>query len=375
MDWTLTIGLVVSAAAALTMALAVTVIKVVHGEVMRWRGVRTAHYIAAVGEMVSRRLLPASPPRSWAHDTYFHDVLSDYRLLLTGADREFIDRLATETGVHAVLVARCDARWLQARRLRALSSLVDLADERHVGDLRRYLGDSNRHVRINAVRGLARLGDKVSIEPILDLAAQSRSWEAARMADALAEMGSVAVEPICHWIAAAVARDEAPGVVALAARILGLIGDPEAEATLISLLESDRPDWRLAASSALEHTGSDAAVAPLLTALDDPAWSVRARAAVALGALADSSVGPSLALLLTDRVWWVRQNAAEALVGLPGGADILLDALDSPDRFAVDAALNQLTLSGLLGEASERVAHGSATARDQRLVEKAAGRV
>lgn len=363
--------LAITAGTSIALATSVTIMKFVHRAVLRRRGVRTAHYTAAVGEMVSRRMLPTTPPRGWAEDHYFHRVLSDYRNVLSGEDRAFVDRLTDVLGVPEVLVARSRSRLSLSGRLRALSSLVDLADSRHIAYLRDLLNEDDRHVRVNVVKGLARLGDAASIDRILDLAERSRPWEAARMADALAGMGSVAVEPISRWISAARAREEAGGVVALGARVLGLIGDPEAEDLLIELLGSDRPEWRLAAASALQHTGSDKAVEPLLTALTDTDWMVRARAAVALGAMADSVVGPTVARLLTDEVWWVRQNAAEALLALPGGTDQLVIALDSPDRFAVDAALNQLTLSGVLGEAADRVARGAGTDRDQRLVAKA----
>lgn len=371
MNSTLVPALATTAGTTIALAALVAIIKFVHRAVLRWRGARTAHYIAAVGDMVSRRMLPTSPPRGWAEDHHFHRVLSDYRLVLSGDDRAFVDRLTDFLGIHEVLVARSQAKLSRPGRLRALSSLVDLADSRHIPYLRECLSEENGHVRVNAVKGLARLGDANSIDRILDLAVTSRPWEAARMADALAEMGSIAVEPISRWVGTARAREEARGVVALGARVLGLIGDPAAEALLIELLASDRPGWRLAAASALEHTGSDKAVEPLLTALQDTDWQVRARAAVALGALADSVVAPAVARLLTDKVWWVRQNAAEALLAVPGGTDQLVIALDSPDRFAVDAALNQLTISGVLGEAADRVAGGAATDRDKHLVAKA----
>lgn len=352
MDSTLNLVLALTAGAAIALAGMVGVTKVVHRAVMQWRGVKMAHYVAAVGEMVSRRMLPSPPPRAWAQDPHFHQVLADYRLLLTGADHGFVDELVDSLGVHEILIARIHRRPFQAGRLRALSSLVDLADSRHLEELRRLTSHSNRHVRVNAVRGLSRLGDLQSIEHILGLATGARPWESARMADAVAAMGAEAVDSISGWIAAETPKaDPSVSVVALAARVLGLIGDPSASATLIALLRSGQAEWRLAAASALEHTGGEEAVAPLLATLDDDSWQVRARAAVALGAMADSTVGASLARLLTDEVWWVRQNAASALADVPGGTEHLVAALDSPDRFAADAALNQLAISGLLSEA------------------------
>jgi HEAT repeat protein len=130
--------------------------------------------------------------------------------------------------------------------------------------------------------------------------------------------------------------------VSQASRVLGLIGDLEAEPLLIRLTSSAQMEWRLAAVSALGRVGTDAARGAMLGALADGAWEVRARAVRSLAALADETVGSSVAELLTDPEWWVRQNAAETLAEIPGGVAHLLAALDSPDKFAADSALNQL---------------------------------
>jgi HEAT repeat protein len=160
-------------------------------------------------------------------------------------------------------------------------------------------------------------------------------------------MGGPAVPAVVDWVEHERMKD-APniGVVGLAARLLGLIGSTEAEPTLLALLQSAVPDWRIAAASALEHAGTEVAVEPLRVALHDDDWRVRARAVVALGASADPTVLDEVAQLLTDGQWWVRQNAATALSKLPGGNDRLQACLDSPDPYAADAALNQLTASG-----------------------------
>lgn len=363
-------------AAAVTAGLVVLLvaIKLAHRQVERYRGVRSAHYVAAVGEMVSRGMLPTDPPPAWSDDPYFHDAVADYKLLLTGADRRFVDQLVDRLGIADNLMARAKRRFPAASRLRALSSLVNLAGTRHSEDLRSLLADRNSHVRVNAVRALARLGDVASVPRVLELATRIKPWEAARMADALVQMGAVAVEPLRQWVEQEANRPHASvEVVALAARLLGLIGDTGAEPTLVTLLTSNQPDWRVAAASALEHTGSEAAVEPLRRALRDHEWRVRARAATALSGMADPRVAGDVARLLTDEVWWVRQNAATALGSIPGGRALLVAALDGPDRYAADAALNQLTISGAFGEATVRVANGAGTDADRLLLAKVAG--
>lgn len=333
--------------AALTVTLAV--IKYTHRAVQRYRGVRTAYYTTAIGEMLSRRVLPSRPRRGWAEDPLFHDAVADYRLMLTGQDRAFVDALIQRLGIDDILVARTRRKLGRSSRLRALSSLVNLADRSHRAVFESLIDDRNPHVRVNAVRGLARIGAIDAIPRILDVALRVKPWEAARTADALVEMGPAAVQAVVDWIDRERSKP-APSVdvVSLACRLLGLIGDPEAEPVLISLLGSSVPEWRISAASALEHTGTDAATEPIRIALHDDDWRVRARAATAAGAMPDPVFVEEVAQLLTDEKWWVRQNAATALARLPGGTDRLLAALDSPDHFAADAALNQLTASGAL---------------------------
>ena len=372
MDPLLVTAFAVVTAATIGTAVLLVAIKLIHREVQRWRGVRTAHYVAAVGEMVSRGMIPSRPPSAWGEDPLFHDALADYALLFTGAERQIVDDLVARLGITEALRRRIRRPFPVTTRLRAVSSLVDLATQDQVPDLRALIHDHNTHVRVHAIRGLARLGDVESVGPILGLGTEVKPWEAARIADALVEFGPDAGEAIATWIdRESNAIDPSVEMVGLAARALGLIGDPDAEATLIMLLGSNLADWRVAAASALEHTGSDGAVEPLTRALGDGTWRVRARAATALGAMADPSVAPAVARLLRDREWWVRQNAAAALTRLPSGTTHLVEALDGDDPYAADAALSQLTTSGALGEASERVADGTAVEIDRRLLERA----
>jgi HEAT repeat protein len=369
MDPLLVSLLLIAAGAAVGAGVVLVAIKFAHRELQRWRGVRTAHYVAAVGELISRDLIPTDPPRGWAEDPLFHDALADYALLLTGGERAIVDGLVTHLGIVEVLRKRIRRRFPITTRLRSVSSLVDLANQAHVPDLRALLDDGNTHVRVHAIRGLARLDDVVSVSRILDLGAGVRQWEAARIADALVAFGPAATPAITEWLGRESGRHGAPvEMVALATRALGLIGDPAAEPVLIGLLHAELPDWRVAAASALEHAGTEQAVPHLLEALGDVSWRVRARAATALGGLADPDSPAALAPLLRDRVWWVRQNAAAALGRVPGGTAVLVDALDGDDAYAGDAALAHLTTSGEVAEAARRTSNGTATEVDARLL-------
>ncbi|MFP3914269.1 MAG: HEAT repeat domain-containing protein [Actinomycetota bacterium] len=313
-------------------------------------------------------MLPSNPPRGWRSDPLFGDALSEFRLLLTGEDRDFVDQLAARLGVHRVLVERSRRRFPPGARLRAVATLVDLATPLQRHHLRSLLTDRSSLVRIHVVRGLARLQDTESIPTILDLAGRAQPWEAARIADSLVTMGPSAVDPIRAWIEHELEHPPpAHHMVALCARVLGLVGDPSAEPVLLRLLASDREEWRVAAASALEDTGGPDSVQPLLEALEDRSWRVRARAAIALGAMAEPAVGRPVSALLYDPVWWVRQNSAAALARIPGGERHLLAALSGPDPYASDAALNQLTVSGALASAVDRVRSGTGSEIDHQL--------
>jgi hypothetical protein len=340
---TLPLMTVVLAASTVIAALSLLSIKMAHRIILNSRGVRTAHYLAAVAEMIGRRYIPSEIPKGWRTDPAFHDILIDYRRLVEGEDGRFIDRMIEEFGIVDALIPRMRRVFPQTSRLQAVSTLVELADRSAAPFLRSLLDDRNKYVQTHAAHGLARIHDLAAVPLILDLSTRVRPWEAARLTDSLVAFGVDAVPLIAEW-----ASDEIDSprpsleAVTQSARVLGFIGDSAAEPLLLRLLSSPNLEWRVAAASALGRVGTDEARTALLTALADSGWEVRARAVRALAALADETVGPAVAALLSDAEWWVRQNAAETLAEIPGGVAHLLDALDSPDKFAADSALNQL---------------------------------
>ena len=349
MDGLLPVITLLMATATLIAALTLVAVKLAHRIILVGRGVRSAIYIAALGEMIATKLLPSHMPRQWARDRLFHQAIIDYRRLLSGEDGEFVDELIKRSKVLPSLRRCIQPPWLNAIRLRAIGSYVELASQQEIPHLRSLLTDRNEFVRFHAAHGLGRLGDVASVPLILDLCVRVRAWEVAKLADSLPLFGREAVYPICRWIDLAwQSPNSTEQAVAEAARTPGLIGDLDAEMTLLELLESDRREWRIAAASALGRIGSDSSRFALLRALRDESWEVRARSVRALAYLADGSVAPIVSGLLSDSQWWVRQNAAETLGELPGGVVELTKALESEDHFAADAARNQLAELRLL---------------------------
>ncbi|MCZ7531789.1 MAG: HEAT repeat domain-containing protein [Acidimicrobiia bacterium] len=355
----------IAAVSALVAIVVLVILKVTHRLYRRWQGVRSAQYVAVVGEMVSRNMLPLHPSPDWSHDPMFHNALVEYRLSLVGSEQGFVDELVAYLGVPEVLLARIARRFPPSARLAAVSTFVDLATDTYVEDLRRLLVDPNNHVAIHAAKGLSRLRDVTSVPAILNRAVEASPWHAARLADALVHFGPEVGPPIREWIEQRSDTDEPPvSTIALGIRVLGQVSDADAEALLLRLLTSDQPDWRLAAASALGSAGGDDAVLGLIDALDDDHWPVRARAASSLGRLAAAPAADRLRLLLNDPMWWVRQNAAEAIGWLPGGTGVLISVLSGEDPYAADAALYQLTMQGEVAEAARRSRAGTQSAID-----------
>lgn len=339
--------LVGAAVVAISAAIVVVLVKSIHRVYLRWQGVRSAYYLAVIGQLVQRETLPASPPRDWSHDSLFHAALVEYRLHLAGPDRGFVDNLVEYLGVMHVLEKRMRNKLSSTRRLRAVGTFVNLATVSHLDELRRLLLDPSHHVAIHAAKGLSRLGALDSVHAILGRAAMASPWHAARFTDALIGYGPAVGVPVRQWVQENSTTAEPPvRMVALAIQVLGRVRDVDSESFLVGLVVADEPEWRLKAVSALGEIGGYAAVSSLCEALEDPHWPVRARAAVALGHIGDPTSADALRLALNDQNWWVRQNASEAIAQLPGGGPLLVDVLTGDDPFAVDAALYQLAMRG-----------------------------
>lgn len=359
------LGFAAGTTAILAVVLAVT--KLLHREVLRWRGLRSARYVAAIGELLATGVVPRAPVAGWASDPLFHDALADFRLVLTGDDRDGVDRLAGHLGIGDVLERRIRRRFVPGGRLRALTSLADLAGPEHTDLFRGLVDDRSVFVRVNAIRGLARLEDVESVRAILDRLSASGPWEAARIVDALVEMGLAAVAPTTRWLDDVAGGSRSEAGVAATIRILGLIGSMDGEPAVLRLATTGSTDRRLAAVSALGRIGTSRSYAFLREALAADEWSIRARAAVSAGALSLPDSSEELARLLRDPVWWVRQNAAEALCSVRGGPEALVDALDGDDDYAADAAMHALATSGLLSDAIARSSAGEADEVQARL--------
>lgn len=97
------------------------------------------------------------------------------------------------------------------------------------------------------------------------------------------------------------AADSQPVVRAAALRSLGVLGEPRAEALCTGALRGEDPALRLAAATALRHTGTTASVPALIDALVDPDDRVQAAALATLQGLTHEPFGLDELLW---RSWW-----------------------------------------------------------------------
>lgn len=357
-----------TALTAVALSLLLFLVKLYNWQKARIQGARRAHYIAAVGEILARGITPGFD-RGWAEDPLFHDVLLQYVDVVAGEEREHLERLISSIDLRNRLVTQLRESRRESTRLAAASQLAVVATSDVEWALIEALRSPSPEIKIQAAIGLAGIRSDRAIAPLVHMLLTEKSWVSARIADQLIGYGPLAVDLLMENI-----RDEHgsrlldPATVAAVVRVLGFIGDLRAAPAIEPLLDHPELEVRVAAAGALAHAGTPDSVARLVEALGDTRWEVRARAASALSTFSDPSTTVPLADRLRDSSWWVRQNSAEALIEIPGGMDVLIDALEGDDAYARDAALQQLGLNGMIRSTTDRVERDEGSAQDQRLV-------
>ncbi|MEX0829156.1 MAG: HEAT repeat domain-containing protein [Nitrospirales bacterium] len=185
------------------------------------------------------------------------------------------------------------------------------------------LNDSDWVVRREAIITLGEMGDERCIEPIVRCLPDG-DWQVRDAAiEALAMIGSPAVELLLRYTRDYDARKSA-------IRALGKINDERVLDPLITFMRSD--EFKDDATRALAELGKPA-VARLLELLKDPEEVTRKQAILALGEIKDASSVDSLIERLQDTDWFTRLTAASALekIGDPRGREAIKPLLKDPD--------------------------------------------
>lgn len=331
---------------AVTMA-AVYSVKVVRHRRVKQASFRSAVYMAALGEIVSRSTLPQRDLDDWARDRAFRETLIDFLNFVDGDDRSLLVQLAHDLGLVESLERDLSSGRKESTRLSAASGLAEIASPASRLALRAALRDESSEVRISAAAGLSLIGEPDDVSAVLAALEREDRWAAERMADSLVRFGGAAVPSLSNYVLITGPNlMPIPHHLPIVVRVLGLIGDERASAALLQSLSGEDAFLRIKAAAALAHPWGAEITRALVRRLTDDDWRVRAQAATALAKHDDPSSLPALANALRDRAWWVRQNAAASISEINGGIQVLFAALEDEDPYAVDVALSQLMEMG-----------------------------
>ena len=255
----------------------------------------------------------------------------------------------------ALLAAGEDASVPLAVRIQAVRGIAALGDARGSAVMRRLITSPqvDQNLQLEAIVALSRLRDPASVELLIDLV--SAQWPSVRAAalHALAQtdvdtfVSSIsALDPDAHWSVRAslaatlgdLGRERAQGpltvmlsdtdqrVIPSVLDALAKIGAANAAEVLTAHLKADDPVVRGAAARGLATIKAANAAAALTeafqTAQRDGLYVARTNALDALTALDPAAARPLLTSALADRDWAVRMRAAENLRKLDPAADV-----------------------------------------------------
>ncbi|TQQ81279.1 HEAT repeat domain-containing protein [Halonotius terrestris] len=217
-------------------------------------------------------------------------------------------------------------------------SLYDLARDGDAEGLREMLLESDSPaVRKRACELLGEIADTDDADTVESLVsvAVTDDVEAVRAAavDGLDQIGTEAVEQLLSEITGQKIEEGADWAVAK---------------RFAKALNSDIPELRMAAASALGKLGDESAVSSLTNALSDNNSKVRVRVCLALGMIGHASAVPALIDRLSDPSGRVREEAAVALstIGTDQALAALTDMMDSNNDSIRRVAANALGEAG-----------------------------
>jgi len=185
------------------------------------------------------------------------------------------------------------------------------------------LKDSDWVVRREAVVTLGEMADERCTEPLVSCL-RDGDWQVREAAvDALAMIGSPAVELLIRYLRDWEARK-------YTIRTLGKINDERVLDPLISMLKND--EFKDDATWALAELGKPA-VGRLVESLNDRDEFVRKQSILALGEIKDTAAVDALIEKLKDPDWFTRLTAAASLekIGDSRGRDAVKPLLKDPD--------------------------------------------
>lgn len=164
-------------------------------------------------------------------------------------------------------------------------------------------------VKLEVVSTLGQLKSPRSLSPLFDMLENSENWTIGAMLDVLSSFGKLVKGEALRRISSA----SKPRIKLLLVQLCGMMQWIEAIPLLIPLISNPDVEIRISTVRTMGSIGDPIAEAHLISALQDTCWEVRAQAAKSLGLLQDAGALKQLAAALDDGHWWVRYNAAKAL--------------------------------------------------------------
>lgn len=315
-------------------------------------------------DILAGRVLPEAWRRDPLDDRILEEILLD-RLEVAGSEEaEQIRYCLRMSGL-------LDKRIHQARRRRGwrrLHILVALGRMRcleAIPALAEGLDDANEQIAIAAARGLGRYAMPEAAEPILERLELKRLRLPANVLQS-ALYHCCRERPSMLLRALQFADDE---LRPLLARVLAETASAELGEDLVLIASDPLPEVRASAARAMAGARPRLALAALQQLAADSEWFVRLRAVVALGMLQDPRSIPVLLETLCDPNRFVRLRAAGALSRLEGHEEeILVRAIDTRDRYALQALVGEMQRSGAMLALLDGLADPQSRPRSRRIL-------
>ena len=237
--------------------------------------------------------------------------------------------------------------------------------------LEMLLQNDDGHVRSIAARSIAKLGDRKSIEKLVQLLTDPYEDVQEAAVDALSNLegmldtgeligllrsenhlfkrnaarllGKIRAQDAVEDLGFAL-KDEKIMIRKAVVEALSSIGTPDAVRYLTYALTDEDPDIRISATLSLGAIGGEGILDSLLILTADPDHFVRVSAAKALGMLRDRGAVRTLIALLSDRSGFVVTTALESLraLGSDEARNAVLTMLSSPDEEIKRTAISAL---------------------------------
>lgn len=261
---------------------------------------------------------------------------------LRGVHKQQLMMLAHASGLLTRAARHCRSPWWW-RRLYGARLLTLLGGGEHV--IPALFADRVALVRAQAAVWAVEHPTPAVLPALLTLLDDVDSLCRLMAQDALVHLGPVVVEPLLQVLS----LPTGPRVETALMVAVGLANARFVSPALM-LCHSAAPGVRALAATLLGVLGGREGVERLTALLDDDVPEVRAAAAQALGKLHHWPAAAALAALLRDRAWEVRRAAGFALraLGAPGLL-FLRRSLRDTDRFAADMARHVLDWPDLAG--------------------------